>query len=280
MCPTEDTDNHLANYPHKTKPQIVGLTVEKDFEASRKMSQQVINNATYQLRFGSQSDRGIHGACPMEMLHATLLGIFRCMRDCLFSQMGVTSKLADTINGLAQKYGELLSRQSDRDCPKTRFAQGVIRGELMAKEYPGILLCLAAVLRSTEGSEELKRKRPAVFGQEGQIEDWLLLIETLLEWEMWLKSDKMSKKHAHGARKRHQQIMYCIKKVGNRAEGMGFKISKFHQILHMVDDMFQFSTPMEYDTGANESGHKETKIAAKLTQKKSKPSTNKRLSVY
>jgi hypothetical protein len=58
-------------------------------------------------------DHGIHGATPLEMLHAILLGMFKYMNECFFVQIGKTSQLADDINALAQKYGELLHRQSN-----------------------------------------------------------------------------------------------------------------------------------------------------------------------
>jgi hypothetical protein len=61
--------------------------------------------------------------------------------------------------------------------------------------------------------------------------------------------------------------MYLLKKVGNRTEGMGFKIIKFHAILHLAFDILMFCVPMVVDTGSNESHHKTTKVAAKLTQK-------------
>ena len=61
--------------------------------------------------------------------------------------------------------------------------------------------------------------------------------------------------------------MYLFRKVGNRATGMGLKVSKFHSIVHMADDILNFGVPMEFDTGANKSGHKATKKAAKLTQR-------------
>ena len=37
--------------------------------------------------------------------------------------------------------------------------------------------------------------------------------------------------------------------------------------MHMARDILNFGVPMEFDTGANESGHKDTKKAALLTQK-------------
>ena len=43
---------------------------------------------------------------------------------------------------------------------------------------------------------------------------------------------------------------------------------KFHAIVHMVKDMLLCGVPKEFDTGSNESHHKPTKKAAKMTQRK------------
>lgn len=113
-CPTAESDVLLAQYVYKTKAKILAMTQANDVVGLQLLSQQLIeNNVTYALQFGTQTRRGIHGACPMEMLHATLLGIFKYVRDCLFNQMGPTSQLSKDFNSLAQQYGELLSRQSD-----------------------------------------------------------------------------------------------------------------------------------------------------------------------
>ena len=50
-------------------------------------------------------------------------------------------------------------------------------------------------------------------------------------------------------------------------KGMGFKVMKFHAINHLSYDILMFGVPMNVDTGSNESHHKTTKVAAKLTQK-------------
>jgi hypothetical protein len=77
----------------------------------------------------------------------------------------------------------------------------------------------------------------------------------------------MEKKHVQRLKRKHRFLMYLLKKVGNRTTGMGFKIMKFHAILHLAFDILMFSVPMVVDTGSNESHHKTTKVAAKLTQK-------------
>ncbi len=61
---------------------------------------------------------------------------------------------------------------------------------------------------------------------------------------------------------------------------MGLKLIKFHTILHLVDDILNFGVPNNVDTGPNESHHKITKVAAKMTQRditKFKHQTGKRL---
>ena len=76
----------------------------------------------------------------------------------------------------------------------------------------------------------------------------------------------MEKKHLQRLEKKNRYVMHLIKKVLNRTKGMGLKLVKFHALMHMVDDIFNFGVPMVYDSGSNESHHKTTKIAARLTQ--------------
>ena len=251
----------------KTFAEMQSLITDNKVEELRLLSQHCINNSMYKLRFGLHNLQGIHGACPMDMLHALLLGIFRYTRDCFFEQIGVSSKLSDDFNAHARQHGDLISRQSDRDFPKTRFASGTLRGKLNAKDFPGILLCMSAAFRCRKVRLLLPKKRRSLF-QDGVLNDWQLLVDVLLQWEQWLKSDKLMKNHVKLSERKHRHLMYLIKKVGRRATGMGLKITKFHSIMHITDDILNFGVPMEVDTGSNESGHKKEKVAAKLTQKK------------
>ena len=265
-CPTDESDDPSANYPAKRSDKIQRLVDKKDLQALKNMSQQCINNATYKLRFGLHNKCGVHGATPLEMLHAMLLGVFKYVRDIFFTQTGKTSQVSAEIDALAKEMGHLLHRQSDRDKPKTTFSNGIRKGKLMAKEHTGVLLCMLVVLRSAKGKQIVGRMRK-YFGQD-KLDDWILLLETLLQWEEWMKSSIIMKKHVHRARHKHRCIMHLIKIVAYRAEGMGLKLTKFHAILHIVDDILNFGVPMEVDTGSNEAGHKPAKTAAKLTQKK------------
>ena len=265
-CPTEESDDPRANYPAKEWEEIKALYDDGDVEGLQLISQQYIKNAFHKVRFGMHNKTGVHGATPLEMLHHILLGLFKYVRDCWFEQIGKvdSSKLAQEVNSLAQEFGALLSRQSDEDLPRTSLTEGAGAGKIMAKEYTGVLLVMAAVMRSAAGQALLqKRKR---WRDRALMKDWIVLIETMLQWEQWLKSKKMKKSHVEAAENKHRYIMYLVKKIGNRVEGMGLKLMKFHGILHIAKDILINGVPLEVDTGSNESGHKKSKIAALLTQ--------------
>ena len=267
-CPTDHSDHVRASYPKKTTPLMQGLVDAKDFDGLKKMSQQIIQNAWYKIRFtpalGGLPTPGVHGSCPSEMLHALLLGVFKYTRDCFFDQIGPTSQLAKDFNSLAQQYGDQFARQSDRDMPDCLFNQGIVRGKLMANEFRGILLVMAAVLRSEQG-KRLVQKRQGF--NDTHVKNWVLLLEMLLEWEAYLNEDEFDVRQVLRLHKKNRFIMYLIKKVAQRSEGMGWKLMKFHVIIHMYLDIWLYGMPREHDTGSNESGHKETKVAARLTQK-------------
>jgi len=143
-------------------------------EGLKMLSQQNLHNAFHRLQFGAHADQGVHGACPLEMLHAILLGHFPLMRDVFFYQCGPTSVSAKRLNTLASEFGCLLSRQSDHDMPKTKFSGGIRRGKLMAKEHAGIILVLLITIKSPRGQEIIKH-RNTHFQNPQIIKNWIML---------------------------------------------------------------------------------------------------------
>ena len=203
----EDADNPLANYKLKDQRKIKRLIARNDLDELKRLSQHCIKNACYAIRFGQNNDLGVHNCCPMEMLHALLLGIFKYAKDCFFDQTGKQSKTLTTILAYCQRYGELLSRQSQRDLPKTRFPNGLNCGRITGKEYRGIVLCMAAALRS-DVVRDILRKEKSNWREEGVIDDWQWLLDTLLQMEAWLKSDKLKISHVKRAQRKLRYVMY------------------------------------------------------------------------
>jgi len=94
-----------------------------------------------------------------------------------------------------------------------------------------------------------------------------MLLNKLLQWEAWLKSKEMLRSDVLRSKQKLRYLMYLIKSIGNRQEGNGWKLIKFHGIVHMADDILKFGVPGNFDTGPMEAEHKPTKRAAKVTQK-------------
>ena len=153
-CPTELTDRSDLRHNRKTKDMIVQLVREKNHEELKKLSQNYVWNAWYELRFGQHNNTHIHGATPMEIIHWIQLGMFKYSRENLFEKTG-EGKLGKSLDVIATQMGFLLSRQSTKDLPRTKFTNGVMKGKLMAHEMSGVMLVLVAALVSTAGQNLL-----------------------------------------------------------------------------------------------------------------------------
>lgn len=267
-CPREDTNNPQAKWDFKTVSMMKAFVDAKDLDQLMAYSQHDIDNAFYKIRFSPVNIRGIHGGTASEMLHAVLLGTFVTVRDVSFEQLGDKSKAARDFEGLAMLYGKQFKRQSEREMPKCSFSAGIREGKLNAKEYRGILLVMAAVFRSAKGRNSLTKNSKHFTPK--KIQDWLELLEVILSWEAFLCQPTMTKTHVALLSFKNRLLMWMIKKTANRKTGMGLKLMKYHAISHIATDILLYGVPMEVDTGSNESGHKETKRAARTTQKNEK----------
>jgi len=137
-------------------------------------------------------------------------------------------------------------------------------GKKNGKKCTGIVLCLLTAVCSGKGGKLLET-RPK-WRETGIIKDWILLLETSLEWEAWLNSDKMMKSDIQKAKAKHRHIMHLMRNVAVRQTGMGLKWVKFNGVLHMADAVLNFSVPLEHDTQCNESHHIPAEKASMLTQ--------------
>ena len=273
--PNDDTDDPKAsNFSRKSPRMVQELVNVGDLEGLKAISQQYFTNCWYKVRFGQHNDYGIHGACPLEVLHWLQIGKYGYVRDMFFDQLGQTSALADELNAIARALGKLFKRQSDRDLPRLNFTKGIRRGKLMAHEMSGMMVVLVACLRCTKGRRlllnESRGKSKTFFGNLNLINDWILLLETLLQWEAWMKEPEMTVFDVQRARIKIPEIMEMEKYVGQRSGGMQFKVFKFHASLHLPDDILSFGVPAHVNTQSDESHHKKSKTAAIHTQRRMK----------
>jgi len=146
--PTKKSDQPYFDegVKRKSQPMIEALIRKNDLTALKAMSQQPFWNAWYELTFGQHNDFGIHGACPIEVLHWIMLGMYKYDRESLFNQTGTDSILGKRLNTIATHIGVLLQRQSDRTLPRTSFPMGVMVGQLRGHEMTGMIVMMTAML--------------------------------------------------------------------------------------------------------------------------------------
>ena len=192
-----------------------------------------------------------------------------------FAQTGKDSLLSKKINTLAKMMGHLYKRQSDRDIARTDFtAKGVKKGKLMGHEMSGLIIVIVSVLRSTKGRTTLltesRGNQKGYFGQHWLVRDWVLLLETMLQMEAWLKQDELRVFDVRRLGTKVKEIMALEKRIGDRQEGMGHRTFNFHAAVHISDDILNFGVPANVNTMSNESHHKPSKTAALHTQRRAK----------
>ena len=129
----------------------------------KQISHHPIKNAFHNLDFGSNINN-IHFATPGECLHMHQLGIEKrqievfifLLKGNVDDEHGPTSNkkkgskdALQDIGLLAQKYGGQISRQSERNLPRTKFSHSILCiTKRQAHEFAGMLLGLLLALLS------------------------------------------------------------------------------------------------------------------------------------
>ena len=87
-------------------------------------------------------------APPLTSSISSNWGFLRIFTRYFGFKWGENGQKAEEIDSVAQQYGEMLERQSDRNFPKCRFSEGIRGGKLTASEFTGVLVCMLLVLKS------------------------------------------------------------------------------------------------------------------------------------
>ena len=258
-CPTRLSGWSKANFPHRNISELKRLMNNQDTDALQEMSQHYLANGFDRVRFGDRK-RGIFGAVPGEILHLVLLGWFTYTMEAFIAQAGSKSKFMKQYDKLFTKVGNLLSRQSDRDLPRTVFRKGLSAGShLMAEEIPGCLLVMLFTMHTKEYmdifSNRPKYTQELGLGNQSHVTDWITLLSSLLQWLAWLKQDRISKRMVDQSKKATRWLMRLFKFVSPRTKGMCNNTIKMHLVLHMSDDIIRHGVPQNFNSAFMESAH-------------------------
>ena len=258
-CPTKRCGYSKAKYRYRRPSKVDRLVALNETKELQAMSQQKLINGFRKVRFGSHNKRHIFGACPGEMLHLVTLGWFKYCMASFSSQAGSTSVPLGQHGVLCAEIGKSLSRQSDRELPRTNFPDGFSSGaNLRAHEVPGCLLVMLFSMHTPKyhtifGAPRFRKDK--CLGDENHIRDWISLLESLLQWLEWLKQDTIETSVVEKSQIAMRWLIRHFKFTSPRLTGMLENTIKMHLPLHIARDILDFGVPSMVNSTFLETSH-------------------------
>ncbi len=280
-CPTVHADdpNYICNF-WKYK-DLKCLTAEELKEKSfRKLDPY---NAFDNISMGNYP-YGLNGGTPADPCHQINKGPCEVLPNVLLNERFSieTVKMLDShVSYLVTNF----SRQSDRSLPELRsFSNGVSENaKLSSNENIGRLYAIYLTLLTRDFEKHVvgkKGRKPdkatqATVITQNEYNQWILVFEETLILTAWVYTNKHPKVVFKGGKKslvcvRMKEYMNLFRQVANRRAGMGLKLLKFHQLLHLWFIIRAYGSLSNIDSARNESHHKKKKSIASHTQKRFK----------
>ena len=216
----------------------------------RQLSQHRSICASFDLNFGGDP-RGIYGCLPLDLMHAFLLGVLRQCLHCIFDQVGGDS-LARVDEHMVLVRQQRQSRT--KEFPRISFTKLTDLTRITAREWAGIAFSLMCILSTkagqaafvfTTGTTTHSRTMRIV----ALLEDLLGFYAYYQVGDMWKVGDTATPARL---KERIKETMERILNTVPRTEGHGWKISKFHGLLHIPETMIKYGRPGNYDAGVGE----------------------------
>ena len=102
----------------------------------------------------------------------------------------------------------------------------------MAHEMPSLILILCTCLCFYEGRTALMNesigKQRQCFSERVFIKDWIMLLESMLQMEAWLKLPEIPVFEIQRFEVKARELLALEKLIGKRSTGMGFRTFNFH----------------------------------------------------
>ena len=92
--------------------------------------------------------------------------------------------------------------------------------------------------------------------EELQLDAFLFLFCRMLQFEKKFKLPSHKRADIRQAKRIMPKFMELIKRTFDRTDGQGMKIIKFHDLIHIMDDILRFGSHQNYNSGPSEHTHK------------------------
>ena len=217
-------------------------------------------------------DCGIFGATPVETLHAFRKGLVEMITFVVLDNVPASKKAA--LDCLALRFHKSHRQTFRSTFPSTTFCNGITNiTKISAAERVGLVFfvilghydegwtILSSALENCHYSKPATT-HPQTTARTGEpapkhhcykpeFKDILQVFEALLCFDEWLRKDSYWPQHGSEVKMANishsiAKLMHMSKKYIPTSISMAWNYPKFHELMHIVDDMMQFGAPQNF----------------------------------
>ena len=231
---------------------MIAASDDKDIRA--RWSQHAVQNA-FQNVVLADHVRGIFGATPVETMHAFRKGLIEHVTFLVLDNVPASRKAA--LDTLAVQFHQRHRQTYRSRYPATDFSRGVTNlTKVTARERLGLVFLFVILSQYDEGWDILDHtfQRRSTTTVKNVVE----VFEALLCFDAWLMQDTFwdSSNSAQAMQSAQLSIEALLKLCKNNIPAFkenGWKFPKFHELLHVVDDIERFGAPRNFNAERPES---------------------------
>lgn len=266
----EDAGNPDIECKKINMAKVVRLVANNRADILKEFSQTNVHSAWFDVDYGKCRYGVFSAACPVEPLHALENGLISDTLNIFFEilkqkKQGYSARLDVLAQSLAKEDRQrFFSSGSDPQMPRMIWKDGVSSiTQMPARQRVGLMLTIVILSQTDEGRILLV---PAMADPEDN-EDaatkryykMVYVFQMLLSYWSWLRQasfwsrgDVRSKQEAKDAIRR---MLWELKLLWPRHTGNEWIKAKFHEMLHVPDDIERHGAPMNTHTGPTEHNH-------------------------
>ena len=253
-----DLDNHNVKCTFINAHEIKMIALDPDAEIRKRWSQHKLRNVFDFVPMMADPVRGIYGATPVETMHAFRKGMIEVVTFSVLNHVP-PSKLA-ALDALAIKFHKSHRQTIRKTFPSTDFTQGITNlTKISAAERLGLVFLFVVLSQYDEGWEILNStfaQRSHRKNSDGTVREIVLsevieVFEAMLCFDQWLnQSTYWPEKHHEESKLSVQEsiqtlMQLCVDNIP-LGEKKTWKFPKFHELLHVIDNMERFGAPINY----------------------------------
>ena len=284
----EESGNPLIECQKMSMVKIKKLVEDNNVAMLKKISQNNVYCAWFDVDFGG-CPRGVFSAAmPVEALHAVEIGLCKDMLHILFEndlkdfRKRELDSIAKQMCDWDKQY--YMTSGSNKDMPRLLFKDGISSLKQISATYTvGIFLCVVILTLTDDGKAFFEAAFKAEYGKKTpgskfaderdarkRLSDMRYVFSMMLCYWSWLKKKTYWKCGDTDSRKRAEnaiQIMLTdLIRLWPRAEGNGWFKPKVHEQKHVPKDIEQNGSPRNSNGGPIEHHQLDVKKRALRTQ--------------